>query len=388
MDIVKITPQMKAFLWGSTSYIQQLVGAPANGSPVGELWMGTHPNAPSLVPSAANRTLGDFLSMNRQYLGSLEQLPFLFKLMAIEKPLSIQCHPTKAQAVEGYALEAKKRTRVTNEFWNYQDSNQKAEMLYAITPTTAMCGFRPWIAAKEDLNKLLGPLYQRFFGNCDNHANPMQAFFHSLYRLDPADLVLCIQKYAASLSAWGPMFDGQYLTPAGIAINAIAEYPADPGVFAPFFLNVIQLHPGEAIYLEPRIVHAYVKGNGIELMNNSDNVLRAGLTSKHMDVDELERVMLACEYPVKKLKPEIDESGVHFKTPSPDFYLSVMRNGTFSIKHASIEILFCLEGSATITVEDEQMQLLQGECAVVASDVKAYGLACVGTVFSASLPPH
>ncbi|HKL59882.1 MAG TPA: mannose-6-phosphate isomerase, class I, partial [Sphaerochaeta sp.] len=290
MDVVKITAQMKSYPWGGLSFIQDLVQQPKKeGEAIGELWMGVHPNGPSRVPSSDNLLLSEFLSKNTSFLGTHNAFPFLLKVMAIEKPLSIQCHPNVEQARQGYAQEADKRKTVPQALWNYADANPKAEILYALNPCTAMCGFRPAQEIEMHLKRLLPLSFERLLGQCANQDNPIKSYFETIYRLDKKPLNALMQEYARNLALLAEEDRGPFLTAKAIALQAVAEFPDDPGVFAPFLLNIVELQEGEAIYLEPGIVHAYVRGNGIELMNNSDNILRAGLTDKHMDVQELMR---------------------------------------------------------------------------------------------------
>jgi len=386
MEAVKIRGKMKDYPWGSRTYIQQLTGLGDEGLPIGEYWMGVHPNAPSTVPSENDRLLSEYMSEHRGSLGTLTSLPFLFKVMAIEKPLSIQCHPSKEQAVAGYAAEADRRTKVPPALWNYQDDNQKAEMLCALTPLTALCGFRTWRDIKGDLQALIPVGWKRHFSHCTNQPNPILAFFHTLYRLESVELQACIAELRTSLVGQPDIPRGDFLSAGQIALDCMADWPGDPGVFGPFFLNVVALAPGEAIYLQPRIVHAYVKGNGIELMNNSDNVLRAGLTAKHMDVDELERVMLCSEQPVVKLKTTSEGILRTFVTESPDFSLSVCTHGCATLAGQCPSIVLCMEGSAKLVHDGQSLQLERGECCFSGVTSHPYRLEVVGQAFIASVP--
>ncbi|MFA7125498.1 MAG: mannose-6-phosphate isomerase, class I [Sphaerochaetaceae bacterium] len=385
MDIVKIIPRMKEFHWGSTDYIPRLVGQPEHKAKIGELWMGVHPNAPAVVPALDNMLLKDFLSLHPHFLGKHEQLPFLFKVLSIEEPLSIQCHPTKEQAVAGWAAETEKRKTSKAELLNYQDDNAKAEMLCAITPVTALCGFRRWQEIEEDLCMLMPTQFERLFARCALQTNPIASFFHTLYRLPEHELHACIEQYRTSLEKLGDASRCEpYLSPEEIAMNCIRAYPEDPGVFAPYFLNVIHLAPNDAIYLEPRVVHAYVRGNGIELMNNSDNVLRAGLTTKHMDIDELEAVMIAEAQPISLLHPAIDYGYLHFMTDSPEFALTVYDHTTHTVDHGDIAIMLCTEGETEITSGSEHFVLSRGECCLIGASVKTYHVAARGKAYCAS----
>jgi len=387
MDVVKITAQMKSYPWGGFEFIQDLVQQPKKeGEAIGELWMGVHPNGPSRVPSSDNILLSEFLARNKSFLGKHDAFPFLLKVMAIEKPLSIQCHPNRIQAKRGYTGEAEKRKTVPQALWNYADANPKAEILYALTACTAMCGFRTVKEIEADLKRLFPNSFEKLLGNCKSQGNPIKSYFEQLYRLDKPSLAVLIQEYAESLAHEIAEDREPFLTAKEIALQAVVEFPDDPGVFAPYLLNIVELKPGEAIYLEPQIVHAYVRGNGIELMNNSDNILRAGLTDKHMDVEELMSVMVAKPQPVEKVDSFSDESGLHFITENPDFDLSVFSEGIFTVDGGSLSLLFCIEGSAKVSKGEQELQFDRGECLLVGPSVKDYQVQAEGTVFCAYAP--
>ncbi len=353
---------------------------------IGELWMGVHPNGPSRVSSSDSLLLAEFLSRNKSFLGKHEAFPFLLKVMAIEKPLSIQCHPNCVQAKKGYEGETEKRKQVPQALWNYADANPKAEILYALGPCTAMCGFRPMQEIESNLRRVLPLSFVKLLGNCKSQGNPIKSYFEVLYRLDKPSLRLLIEEYTQSLAQELVEDKTPFLTAVEIALQAVAEFPDDPGVFAPFLLNIVELEKGEAIYLEPQIVHAYVKGNGIELMNNSDNILRAGLTDKHMDVEELMRVMVAKPQPVEKVDSFSDEGGLHFITENPDFDLSVLSEGTFEVGGGNLCLLLCTEGSAFLRKGTQEIQFSRGECLLVGTSVRDYLVEAKGTVFCAYAP--
>lgn len=388
MDMIKITAEMKPYPWGGFSYIQDLVQQPKRkGEAIGELWMGVHPNGPSRVPSSDHLLLSAFLAKNKSFLGEHPAFPFLLKVMAIEKPHSIQCHPNAQQAQRGYAQEAEKRTSVAKALLNYADANPKAEILYALGPCTAMCGFRSKAEIETHLRRLLPHSFESLLGGCRDHENPIKSYFEFLYTLDTETLKALIQEYAKNLALLPEERRHPFLTAKEIALEAVTEFPQDPGVFAPFLLNIVELEDGEAIYLEPGVVHAYVRGNGIELMNNSDNILRAGLTDKHMDVQELMRVMIAKEQPVERIPSFRDRGGLHFKTENPDFALSILSEGTFYGEEGKLSLLLCMEGSALIHKDGHEIALERGECLLVGASVQGYQVETEGTVVCAYAPP-
>jgi mannose-6-phosphate isomerase len=182
--------------------------------------------------------------------------------------------------------------------------------------------------------------------------------------------------------------DGVFLFPADIVLSLSEEYPTDPGLLAPFLLNVLHLERGEALYLEPRTLHAYVKGNLIELMSASDNVLRGGLTAKKVDVRELLRVMDTHERQVDVAPTVVGSSGrLHILTPTEDFHLMVLERGSYEITdRRSIELLLVAEGEALFTAGGTEMRLEQGRCYVVSASVASYTVVVDGLVFASDVP--
>ncbi len=361
MKIFKISGVMKEYPWGSSKLIQSLVQGKDNITTkkeklIGELWFGTHPNGPSLITH--NISLDELLKENPFLLGKHLTFPFLLKVMAIEKPLSIQVHPTTEQAISGYNDEAQKRLSTSSEYLNYQDSNEKAEMLYALSPMTAMLGFRNIKEIQCDLKRLIPTYYQHHFSHCED----ISSIFHTLYTMNKQELTILIDEYKRNLKKdyYKKSSHRNFLTSVEIALTAIEDYGVDPGVFAPFLLNVVYLNEGESIYLMPQIIHAYVKGEGIELMTNSDNILRAGLTTKHIDVEELMKIMIAKETKVRKLTTIQKISGTHINTPNEIFELAILENGNFTITDNLLSIILVTEGSATISSGEENITLSKG----------------------------
>lgn len=412
MDIIKITPQIKAYDWGNIDFIPSLLGIPSDGRPKAEVWFGTHPAGEATVPEYGDMPLGAFLSDHAAtYFGDshLERfgatLPLLLKVLAIDKPLSIQCHPSTTQAEEGFAKEAPLHRILSHDEWNYKDPNRKAEVIYALTPITAMCGFRPFGQVDEALRMLMPSSYIKFFPKVASEAvgaiesndskvcdRLIASLFETLYTLDAASLKECIDEYLDSLRRHEEFplatADGRFLEPKGIVLSCAAEYPVDAGLFGPFLLNVMHLEPGEALFLQPKTLHAYVYGNGIELMSASDNVLRGGLTHKKVDVPELMKV-LQIESGVPERTPTV--VGAFGRkivlTPTEEFVLLTMDSGYYDIeRHDKIELMLCTEGHASISAADGTFELEKGECCVIAAAIPAYRLEVQGTVFSATVP--
>jgi len=402
MDIVQIQGHIKEYDWGNSSFIPALLSQDEDGKSKAELWFGTHPNGDAKVVETGQQ-LSEFLAQDslhwfgQEHLDCFgDQLPLLLKVLAIDKPLSIQVHPTKAQAEEGWAKEELTRAHQKKELWNYKDPNRKAEVIYALTPITAMCGFRPLKQIIPMLKLLIPNGYAKHFGYLDTVQEDsdklLAKLFEDLYTMQSEHLVQLVDEYIASLKKHEELpfatGDGAFLESKGIVLSCYAAYPEDPGLFCPFILHVKHLHPGEALYLEPRTLHAYVLGNGIELMSASDNVLRGGLTNKKVDVKELMRILEIKGREVEKAPMLIGRSGrLHVLTPTEEFHLMVLKSGTYHInERRSIELVFVTEGQAVFQSAAEKRTLEKGSCHVIAASLSSYTLEVEGTLFIADVP--
>nr|WP_321294736.1 mannose-6-phosphate isomerase, class I [uncultured Sphaerochaeta sp.] len=402
MDVVQIQGHIKAYEWGNTSFIPALLSMPEDGESKAELWFGTHPSGDATVVETGE-VLSAFLQNDSLHWFGQEhvdcfsdELPLLLKVLAIEHPLSIQVHPTKAQAEEGWKAEEHLRSRLPKELWNYKDPNRKAEIIYALTPITAMCGFRSLTESAPFLKELVPNAYATHFSYLDEPTEQpdkvLARFFEHLYTMEKSSLSSVVEEYVANLKGRDDLpyssADGHFLESKGIALSAYELYPCDPGLLSPFLLNVKHLAVGEALYLDPRTLHAYVRGNGIELMSASDNVLRGGLTNKKVDVKELMKILDIKGKDVEKVQSLLGRSGrLHLLTPTEEFHLMVLGPGHYEIDdRRSIELLFMTEGKAVLKSADESRTLSKGSCHVVAAGLRSYSLDVEGKLFIADVP--
>jgi mannose-6-phosphate isomerase len=345
---------IQEYAWGSRTAIAELTGAPVpSPRPQAELWMGDHPKAPSrvwfrdqwhsldrLIRQHPEAVLGE--AVVRRFG---PQLPFLFKILAAGQPLSIQAHPDRRQAEGGFRRENEAGINLDAPNRNYRDPNHKPECLCALTEFTGLYGFRSpdrmtplmeavWPAKRRDLLDLLT-------------GGGIEPFFASTMRLPDEERFELVARCAANAqSAAGD-------NPAFFWVCRLnALYPGDIGVLGPLILNVTSLQPGEAIYLGARQLHAYLDGLGIEIMANSDNVLRGGLTPKHVDVPELIRVLDFGAQEPHILHPE--PTGGHayaYFTPAEEFELSIIRldgKEVETVRCDSVSILLCTAGEAGV----------------------------------------
>ncbi|GAA4917135.1 mannose-6-phosphate isomerase, class I [Streptomyces coeruleoprunus] len=325
----RLSNTVRPYAWGSTTALPELLGTAPTGEPQAELWMGAHPGAPSRVtrPSDGGERelpLSDVIAADpEKELGAASvakfgpHLPFLFKIIAAGSPLSLQVHPDLAQAQAGYAAEEQAGIPVDAPHRNYKDANHKPELVCALTPFEGLCGFRNPVETADLLAACdvdsLKPYVDLL------HAHPEDAALRevltAVLTADPDDMAATVAATAAACARLG----GAHAPYAGLAHH----FPGDPGVIAAMLLNHIVLQPGEALFLGAGVPHAYIGGLGVEIMANSDNVLRCGLTPKHVDVPELLRVVRFDAGEPRVLRPEASPAGEEvYETPIDEFRLS------------------------------------------------------------------
>ncbi|MFI1538928.1 mannose-6-phosphate isomerase, class I [Streptomyces anandii] len=374
---------IRPYAWGSTTAIPHLLGVAPSGEPQAEMWMGAHPGAPSRT---ARGTLAEVVEADpKRELGPEAvarfgpRLPFLLKLLAAGAPLSLQVHPDRRQAEEGYADEERRGIPVDDPRRNYKDANHKPELICALTEFDGLCGFR----APAETARLLAAL------DVDSlepyvdllRARPEEAALRevltAILTADREEIAHTVHEAAAACARLG----GEHAPYAEIA----RHYPGDPGVLAAMLLNHVRLQPGEALFLGAGIPHAYLDGLGVEIMANSDNVLRCGLTPKHVDVPELLRVVRFEAAGPGVLRPEAAPDGEEvYDTPIDEFRLSryVLPEGTtvHDLTLGTPQILLCTAGS----VRAGEHELTPGQSVFVPAGEKA-AVSGAGTVFRATV---
>jgi mannose-6-phosphate isomerase len=401
-EFYKLQNQVKHYDWGSPADIPRLMGVAADGEPWAELWMGSHSGAPSMVDFGSRETsLGDLIASEPEHFIGEETtrrfgaLPFLFKLLAVEKTLSIQAHPTLAQAREGFERENSAGLAIDSPNRNYKDPNHKPEIICAITPFTGLCGFRPIDEIRGLLTVFLDSapsvLRDGFAPLIQTLSNPepsvaLRDFLVGLLNLSQAARE-ALTKYILSLQE--PSLELELMQ--GMA----RQYPGDPAVIAPLYLNIFRLEPGEAVFLKPGILHAYVHGFGVELMANSDNVLRGGLTPKHIDVTELVNTLDFKPYKPQVIAP--NASCFSYPASCEDFLLTRISSGAVEpwplAANSSPSICVVTEGELVITARDRETVIKRGESIFVPpvkNDENPFSLKGDFTLFVAScgLLPH
>jgi mannose-6-phosphate isomerase len=398
LQIFKLKNPVKPYVWGSSQWIPELLGRKnPQGEPWAELWMGVHPEGPSLVSLQGKELLLSALISRdpAYYLGegihrAFGTLPFLYKVLAAVKPLSIQAHPNTDQAKEGWERENREGLALNAPNRNYKDPNHKPEIFCALSPFEAMCGFRSTgeirrrLEALGDLCPVPGPLRAALAQLTSVLDKPggIKEFIRLLFgfpRKITGELTAAILQRGV-LEKAHPEFSAEWRLSAYFA----ELYPGDPAVIAPLYLNCINLDPGEAIYLPAGVLHAYVRGFGMELMANSDNVLRGGLTAKHVDIDELVGILDFSPFCPKILAPP-DPSPAFFNYPISCREFSLSRwEGRGSESDFSGEgpfIFMVTRGTLTLSKKNarEERILKKGESAFIPAGIAARGLSLGGT---------
>ncbi|MGH3233621.1 MAG: mannose-6-phosphate isomerase, class I, partial [Streptosporangiaceae bacterium] len=366
MDLLR--PVVRPYAWGSRTAIAELQGRPVPApGPEAELWMGAHPSAPSGAERAGS-TLDAMIAADPDAELGPEcaasfggRLPFLLKVLSAAKALSIQVHPSRAQAEAGYLAENQRGLAPGDPARNYVDDWPKPELLYALTPFEMVAGLRTPADAAGLLRALavdeLQPLAAELSAAASEQAMA-GALASVLERLEPsraglvAGLVAEVVGACAKLAAPGSEVS-PYADACAAAVRVAADHPGDLGVVALLLMRHVVLQPGQAVFMPAGGLHAYLRGTGIELLANSDNVVRAGLTGKHIDVPELLKLLdPAVSVPV--LAPRVLPDGIAwFDTPAPEFrlYLLDLTGPALALPGRGPRILLCAEGACVLRAE-------------------------------------
>lgn len=372
---VGITNSPRDYAWGSTTAIAELLGRQPSGAPEAELWLGTHPGSPArLVDGAATH--------GKTTLAELTTLPFLLKILAAASPLSLQVHPSIEQAEAGFEGEETAGVPIDAPHRTYKDRMHKPELLFALSePFRALCGFVPASVSHERIERLAAAAVDRtvfdaWAARIESDTSIASTVEWLLSRGDGvAELIDAVVSTAPAVH--GPEF---------AVVGELAKaYPGDPGVAISLMLNLVSLHRGDVLYLPAGNIHAYIEGLGIELMAASDNVLRGGLTPKHVDVPELISVLDATPLPIPVLTPIPESENVQaFRPPVRDFALVVVR-GDARHQLRGPAILLCTDGEFTVTgVSGDGARVASGDAVFVSENESALDIRGSGLLFVAT----
>ncbi len=392
MELLACTVQ--EYAWGDTNSIPHLLGEEPDGSPKAELWMGAHPRASSrlrngvpldeLITSDPEEALGPVAA---QRFG---QLPFLFKVLAAGEPLSIQSHPTLEQAEAGFARENEEGIPIDAPNRVYRDANHKPELIAALTPFHGKCGFRPLAESRRLFSLLvsggdaaaLTKLAEILFEPGDDRTVYQNAMAYLLGAPDSqeeemaaatvagAEALLASDSDAVKAFAVDLQWTGRIAT----------SFPGDIGVTVALLLNHVVLEPGQAMFLDAGNLHAYLSGVGMELMANSDNVVRGGLTPKHRDVAELLAVVNCSPIEVPVQQPQ-NETWT-YDAPVSEFALDRIVDPNKSFTVTGPEILFIQNGSVDLS----GFTANAGDVVWIPASQEAYSARGEATIWRARVP--
>ncbi|AHH08380.1 mannose-6-phosphate isomerase, class I [Borrelia anserina] len=332
-NIFLMRNEIKEYDWGGISFIPYLLGQREDGLPKAEMWLGAHKTFSSkILVDGQYIALCDFLENYDDLLGCKGELPFLFKVLSAQRPLSIQIHPSKETALKGFELENVKGIGINDFERIYKDQNPKVELVYALSDFYALKGFLPLFEIISICRKL----------KLDFHFTTHKEFIRNVFSLQKYEIENAISKIKENL---GSIDDFR-----AYWFNEIHKiYGVDIGLLVFLGMRIFKLNPGEVLYTESQEVHAYLKGECLELMTNSDNVIRAGLTTKYIDKDEMLKVGKFEEGMVSLLRSENIDGFNVFKLPGTDLSLLQRNiNEKICFKQDGVMILLVMNGKIQI----------------------------------------
>ena len=420
---VGITNTPRDYAWGSDRAISSLLGGAASGRPEAELWLGAHAGSPSTIvdPAVAGgaRNLVEWIAASPEVTlgaslarsGDEPRLPFLMKILAARSPLSLQAHPSPERARAGFALENEAGIPIDAADRNYKDPFHKPEIIFALSDTfEALCGFRD----PAEIRRILAELRALDAASDEPQAGALDELEGRLTGPEAlrdvvdwllrdgrgedtgevawlVERVVELARLAGELAQSGAQigFAAELAT-----VRKLAEaYPGDPGIVLSLLLNHVTLRRGEVLYLPAGNIHAYLSGLGVEVMAASDNVLRGGLTPKHIDIDELLDVLDFSPLPVPYLAPSEDAPGVSVYRPAvPDFALvrveaEAAGPGDVPMRQVTLAgpaIAICTAGGFLVAGGASSAALKRGEAVYITPDEGTLTFAGAGELFLAT----
>ncbi|AYE94594.1 mannose-6-phosphate isomerase, class I [Mycobacterium paragordonae] len=384
---------LRTYAWGSRTAIAEFTGRPVPAAhPEAELWFGAHPGDPAWLetPDGGTSLLAALTADPEGQLGPASRarfgdvLPFLVKVLAADEPLSLQAHPSAAQALEGFAREERLGIPVNSPVRNYRDTSHKPELLVALQPFEALAGFRQASRTIELLRALnvsdLDPFIDLLSAGSDDQsdADGLRALFTTWITAPQPDLDVLVPAVLDGAIVYISSGATEFAAEVKTLLELGERYPGDAGVLAALLLNRITLAPCEAIFLPAGNLHTYLRGFAVEVMANSDNVLRGGLTPKHMDVPELLRVLDFTPTAEAHLRAPMHRDGLEriYDTPTAEFALALLvldgdnlgHEVDAASSHDGPQILLCAEGSLTVYGKTGSLTLDRGAAAWVGAD--------------------
>ncbi len=380
---------LRTYAWGSRTAIAEFTGRPVPAAhPEAELWFGAHPGDPawletdggevSLLKALVADPEGQLGPGSRTRFGDV--LPFLVKVLAADEPLSLQAHPSAEQALEGYLREERLGIPVNSPIRNYRDTSHKPELLVALQPFEALAGFREVSRTIALLRALAVSDLDPFIELLDDTsaADGLRALFTTWITAPQPDLDTLVPAVLDGAIHYVSSGATEFAAEAKTVLELGERYPGDAGVLAALLLNRITLAPGEAIFVPAGNLHTYLRGFAVEVMANSDNVLRGGLTPKHVDVPELLRVLDFNPSAEAQLRPPVRREGfaLVYETPADEFAVARLElDGEYlghevdaACGHEGPQVLLCTRGRTTVHGKSGSLTLHRGTAAWVAAD--------------------
>ncbi|MFD1614347.1 mannose-6-phosphate isomerase, class I [Gelatiniphilus marinus] len=391
--------KIQNYAWGGTTYIPQLLGLENNNEKCAEYWLGAHANAPSVISTDnGSQNLDRFIaSQCTRILGAdiakkFGRLPFLFKVLDVKDMLSIQVHPTKTEAEKGFKLENELGIPLTAAHRNYKDDNHKPEIMVALSEFWLLHGFLPENELIERLKNIpeftgLLPVFNKegYFGL---YKKVMEQSAEETNRVLKPLVDKILPLYAeGKLDKSSPDYWA-----AKAVDTASDKNNLDKGIYSIYFFNIVKTNKGEAVFQDAGIPHAYLEGQNMELMANSDNVLRGGLTPKHIDVPELLKHVAFEETIPNVMQGELKDDGLEriYRTPAPDFELSkidLKKSDTYQSKAKTAQILIVIDGEAKIASNDKVLPVVKGDSVFLGADcVYSITSQTTATLYKATAP--
>ncbi|WP_279193185.1 mannose-6-phosphate isomerase, class I [Corynebacterium stationis] len=374
----------RTYSWGSKTLIPHLQGKAASNYPIAELWYGAHPAGPATIedePLNAVIAADPQAALGENVAAEFDgKLPFLLKILSADEPLSLQAHPSKEQARQGFARENSQNVAMDAPQRSYKDDNHKPELIVALTDFYAMAGFRPLVHTRELFNALDCEELNRYTSmhiaegrlTKEEEADNLRALFTTWITIPAAtrrELISALMESSKQLLT--TLNSTSWMRPVLETIIELNElYPGDVGVLGALLLNHVQLSPGEAIYLNAGQLHAYVRGLGVEIMANSDNVLRGGLTPKHVDVPELVKVLsfnTISDPRVEQISLSDSAQVLNYPVPVEEYTLTRcdLKAGDEVVSESEGPgIILCTSGTLTLQAQDgSSLELLPSDAA-------------------------
>ncbi|MEC5144674.1 mannose-6-phosphate isomerase, class I [Chitinophaga sp. 212800010-3] len=373
MNLFRLEGKVQHYAWGGYRYIPELLGITPGDKPSAEYWMGAHASAPSTITTAEGAVaLNQLIQQDPVHITGpavwerFKELPFLFKILDVKDMLSIQVHPTKTEAEKGFARENAEGIPLNAPHRNYKDDNHKPEIMVALSEFYLLHGFLPHEQLRQVLTTVpeftsLVSIYEKegYYGLYKSVMEMPQSLVNIILR------PLTDRMIPAYKANQLPKTDPGFWAARAVLNDPGSKEKLDRGIFSIYFFNIMKVQPGEAVFQDAGIPHAYLEGQNVELMANSDNVLRGGLTPKHVDVPELlKHTRFEGVHPVV-LKGDLSSDGLEriYKTPAPDFEVSKINLHAGQVyKHTAkaAEILIVISGTATIK-GDATLDLRKGQ---------------------------